>query len=170
METTAVVEHVKGIDIEAIKEATIIGEPLCTDENGKLYPVDLLVNTWEILTVLETLKKNLKGQLIGALSIRGPQSIPGKPGYVFDIKRTKGRETINGMKAGPIIREVFTLDECDTFVTIVKGKMVDALKAKTPKGEKEKAAEALLEALREAEATSRGRDMCTPVIRRRDEA
>lgn len=169
METTAVVERIKGIDIEAIKEAMIVGEPLCTDENGKLYPIDLLVNTWEILSVLETLKKNLKGQLIGALSIRGPQSIPGKPGYVFDIKRSKGREVINGMKAGPIIREVFTADECDSFVTIAKGKMMDALKIKTPKGEKEAAVEALLEALREAGAATRGRDTCTPTVRRRDE-
>jgi len=150
------VEQLAGVDVSAIEEALIVETPLCVDVEGNLLPTDILHNTLTVLKVLEKLSKALRKELTGEIIERGDQKIEGTPRSWFTTKKREGREEISALLAGPILRDAFTLEECDQFLKIDKGKLLKATEARAPRGEKKKVSTALMESLRGVGAIMKG--------------
>lgn len=150
------VEQLAGLDVIAIEEALIVETPLCIDAEGNLLPTDILHNTLTVLKVLEKLSKTFRKELTKEILDKGDQKIEGTPRSWFTIKKREGREEISALLAGPILRDAFTLEECDQFLKIDKGKLLKAAEARAPRGEKKKASTALMESLHEAGAVMKG--------------
>jgi len=94
--------------------------------------------------------------LTGEIIERGDQKIEGTPRSWFTTKKREGREEISALLAGPILRDAFTLEECDQFLKIDKGKLLKATEARAPRGEKKKVSTALMESLRGVGAIMKG--------------
>jgi len=162
------VEQLAGLDVSAIEEALIVETPLCVDAEGNLLPTDILHNTLNVLKVLEKLSKTFRKELTREILGRGDQKIEGTPRSWFTTKKREGREEIGALLAGPILREEFTLEECDQFLKIDKGKLLKAVEERAPRGEKKKASAALMELLHNAGAITKGNPTYTLDVVRKE--
>lgn len=151
------IEKIGTLNMDAFEEALIVEAPLCVDSKGNLLPADVLANTLKATQVFEKFAKEFRKQLTRHLIDLGTDlKVPGTVRDYITVKERRGSETINAIKAGPILREWFTVEECDKFLSVLKGEMLKVLAKKTPEGDKAKMGETLMGLLKEAGAVTEG--------------
>ena len=109
--------------------------------------------------IVQSVAKQFLAQLKEEIVTSGPLMVPGQEGRAIGIKTRKGNSKIDAQVAWPIIAARLTDEEIAPCVTINKTKLTNAVRDKSPQGQKKSAVAGLLRELEEAEAIKRGKDV-----------